>query len=257
VSDFWSTFDRRAFLSGLGSVVALTVGFPIPSEAFATSDQKLTHQAGDENVLQQFQRRFPEDPWRRADAAAAEVVSDPDLRVFFDRFGGRSFGGGIYRTIHPADAAIWQERIRAAFPELHARATCFGFDWLGRVFALDSGRSEEDRPAVLMLEPGSGEAFNIPANLRSFHEVALLVHTDAVLADSFYESWRAQGGAAPAYDQCVGYRVPLFFGAPDDTSNLTMIDINVYWHIMGQLIPQTRDLPAGTRVHITVDGQEP
>jgi hypothetical protein len=99
-----------------------------------------------------------------------------------------------------------------------------------------------------LLEPGTGESLAIPANLETFHNDELQVHAEAVLAISGYNRWLQSGGAAPRHHQCIGYKVPLFLSGTDDIDNLSLTDIDVYWHISAQLIQQSRGLPPGTRI---------
>lgn len=205
-------------------------------------------------MFEVFRKAFPRDALPHPDPAAAPAASaTPALTEFFGEFGGGSFGGGLYRVVRPSDANIWDERVQLAFPEFAGHVTCFGFDWLGRVFSVDSRRTEEGRSGVLMLEPGTGEALEVPANLITFHSSELIEFGEAALAISFYDKWRAAGGAAPAYDQCVGYKRPLFLGGADEVENLELSDLDVYWHITGQLIRKTKGLPEGTPVRITID----
>jgi hypothetical protein len=201
-------------------------------------------------MFEAFQSGYARDPWQRSGSAPAPAALDPELRDFFAQFGGASFKGGLYRVVHPADATSWRERILLAFPDFAQRSTCFGFDWLGRAFALDAIRSHEGKPAVLLLDPGFEEVLEVPANLATFHDQTLLEEHDAAVASSFYELWTASGGAAPAFDQCVGYKKPCFLGGVDGVENVELSDLEVYWHLMGQLIEQTRGLPPGTRVRI-------
>lgn len=179
------------------------------------------------------------------------ILNIPMLAEFFIKFGGASFNRGLYRTIHPSQLTEWQNRIHFAFPEFEGRVVCFGFDWLGRAFALDSARHEGGHAGVTMFEPGTGEALDIPSNLRSFHDNELIEFGEAALAISFYDRWLKISGAHPKYDQCVGYKTPLFLGGADEVENIEMSDIDVYWHLMGQLICKTRGLPEGTRVNVT------
>jgi hypothetical protein len=201
-------------------------------------------------MYEPFQSAYSRDRRMRAASNVTLVVSDTELLDFFQRFDGASFGDGLYRVIHPADSARWHERVLLAFPDFATRATCFGYDWLGRAFALDAKRLEDGKPGVIMLEPGTGEVLKIPANLVTFHDVTLLTDHDAAVASSFYEKWRGTGGGAPDYDQCVGYKIPLFLAGVDDVENIELSDLDVYWHLMGQLIERTRGLPPGTRVRI-------
>ncbi|MBJ7353947.1 MAG: DUF1851 domain-containing protein [Thermoleophilaceae bacterium] len=124
-----------------------------------------------------------------------------------------------------------------AFPEFAQRVCPFGYDWLGRQFAVDSGRVEDGQPQVLMLEPGTGEALEIPVDFAVLHDEELVEHSDAALASAFFRAWsEVNPDALPLLrSQCVGYKVPLFLGGNDTAENLEVSDIDVYWTICGQL----------------------
>lgn len=201
-------------------------------------------------MFEGFQAQYSLDPLRADDESTVPVPDLDMLPAFFKQFGGTSYSGGLYRIIAPSSIAVWAERIEVAFPVYRDRAICFAYDWLGRVFALDRERLEDGRPGVVLLEPGTGQALEIPSNLETFHTDELLEYGEAALAISFHEAWLAAGGSAPRLDQCVGYRKPLFLGGADDFDNLELSDLDVYWHLFGQIIQQTRRLPTGTAVHI-------
>lgn len=205
-------------------------------------------------MFESFQRSFRRDP-QSGRAQGFEILRPniPELREFFVKFGGASFQDGLYRVIRPAELDKWQERIGLAFPEFEGRITCFGFDWLGTTFAIDSGRLEDGQNGVVMFEPGTGEALEIPANLVSFHDSGLLEFGEATIAIGFYEKWRASGGPAPDYDQCIGYKKPLFIGGSDEVDNLEASDLDVYWHIVGQLIRKTKGLPKCMPVRVRIE----
>ncbi|MDE2595236.1 MAG: DUF1851 domain-containing protein [Sphingomonadales bacterium] len=167
------------------------------------------------------------------------------MRELIEGLGGISFDRGLYRLIQASDVEDWNARVAVAFPEFGERVVCFGFDWLGRVFAVDRERSEHGQPGVVMFEPGTGEALQIPCNIGTFHDEELIEYGDAALASEFHQRWLKNGGSAPRYEQCVGYRKPLFLGGADELSNLVMSDIDVYWHLMGQLIQKAKGLIPG------------
>jgi len=199
-------------------------------------------------TFERFEKKFPCD---EGEIAGQDTASAPDigtLRLFMGKFGGQSFRNGLYRVIESHSINQWLDRVSLAFPEYRTRVTCFGYDWLGRVFALDSARSEQGQPGVILLEPGTGASLVIPANLETFHDEELQTHGEAALAISFYNKWLQSGGAAPRHHQCIGYNVPLFLGGVDDIDNLSLTEIEVYWHVSAQLIQQTRGLPPGTRI---------
>jgi len=147
---------------------------------------------------------------------------------------------GAYRRFTDTDLAAIADDVAAAFPEFAGRITIFGCDWLGRVFAADSLRGGE----VLMLEPGTAEALEIPVDFAEFEASELVDNPDAALALGFYQSWRDAGGAAPGpgpgSGQCIGYRKALFLGGSDTLDNLELTDLAVYWSATAQIIAQVR-----------------
>jgi hypothetical protein len=155
---------------------------------------------------------------------------------------------GAYRLHRPEDVPAFTRLAQAAFPEFSERIVCFGADWLGRQFATDASRLVSGVPQVLMLEPGTGEALEIPVDQRAFHEHELAEEPDAVAAYSFFKSWLAAGGVCPAYTECVGYQRPLYLGGADEMANLHVVDLDVYWTLSAQLLAQVRGLPVGTKI---------
>ena len=156
---------------------------------------------------------------------------------FAHEFAGASFSGGLYR-VHDEETGLQSLSLVAhAFPEFAQRACPFGYDWLGRQFAVDSGRAGDGQPQVLLLEPGTGEALEVPVSFSAFHNDELVEHPDAAIASDFFATWsRTNADALPLLrNQCVGYKVPLFLGGEDATENLEVSDIDVYWTLCGQL----------------------
>ncbi|WP_042550074.1 hypothetical protein, partial [Ralstonia solanacearum] len=156
------------------------------------------------------------------DVASCDVG---ELSDFLANFGGMLFNRGLYRTLETNKVDGWNATITAAYSEFIGRINCFGFDWLGRIFALDSRCLVKNRPGVVMFEPGTGKVFEIPCNLESFHEDELINYGDAALAGDFYLQWLNSGGDHPSYAQCVGYKRPLFLGGADTIDNLELTDL--------------------------------
>lgn len=180
--------------------------------------------------------------------SALQDVRPPGLRELLTQFSGVSFNRSLYRVHRGDSVEKWSAIVCDALPLLANRVTCFAYDWLGRHFGLDPDRLERGEPLVLMLEPGTGEALEIPATLADFHNDVLVNLSDAALASNFYSEWLAAGGAIPDSNQCIGYKVPLFLGGDDTVANLEAINLEIYWTICGQLIKGTRKLPPGTRI---------
>lgn len=159
------------------------------------------------------------------------------------RFGGRSFNRGMYRVGSERNISSWNDWVLSAFPSFSDRIDCFGVDWLGRIFAVDYQRKENGYPGVLMFEPGTAEALEIPCNVETFHNNELVQYREEALAESFYFRWISAGGRPPKLDQCIGYKKPLFLGGADAVENLELSDLDVYWTIAAQIIERTRRLP--------------
>lgn len=170
------------------------------------------------------------------------------MSAWLDVAGGQSFADGLYRVHTKESARSSDALVRHAFPEFAGRLACFGYDWLGRQFATDTGRGKSDDPEIMLLEPGTGDALEIPVSFSVFHDTELVDYTEEALALSFFEQWRRSGGAAPSPTECVGYKRPLFLGGADVVANLEISDLDVYWTIMGQLRSQAQGLPEGTRI---------
>lgn len=186
--------------------------------------------------------------------SAARFGDDTELDKVFAELGSASFGGGLYRVHAPELAPRWTRRVEEAFPQFRGRVVCFGSDWLGRQFAVDRHRRDGRHHLVLLLEPGTGEALEIPATVAALHTDELVHNGDAALAIDFYADWREATGD-DAYlepDECVGYDVPLFLGGDDDVSNLSRIDMDVYWAIIAQLRHGTLGLRPGATIRDVV-----
>ncbi|MBZ9871904.1 DUF1851 domain-containing protein [Mesorhizobium sp. BR1-1-9] len=203
-------------------------------------------------MFEAFRQSFPIESRVAADPAKSGVDSKiRGLNELLSSFGGASFKQGLYRIIHAQDLPAWNARINLGFPETNGRITCFGYDWQGSTFAVDNQRLEHGQPGVVLFELGTGQALEIPANIETFHDALIVDNPDAALAVNIYvEDWLAAGGAQPAYDQCIGYKQPLFLGGEDDISNQELSDLEVYWHIMGQVIAKVKGLPPGTPINL-------
>ena len=181
---------------------------------------------------------------------SGDLGSEPALHDLFGALGGCTFDGGLYRVHLPAVATRATELVEEAMPTMRGRVVCFGRDWLGRQFAIDRTRLDGGVPLVLMLEPGTGEALEIPVTVGAFHDEELVEFGEEALAVTFYRNWReATGDSEPlGANECVGYRLPLFTGGTDEVGNLERTDLEVYWHFCGQLHQRTRGLAQGTPI---------
>src|SRR5262249_14537946 len=159
---------------------------------------------------------------------------------FLSTHAGGSYEHGLYRIYSVTDMHRWTAIAAEALPAFRQRILCFGADWLGRMFALDFARNIDGQFLLLMLEPGTGQALEIPTTFVDFHNQELVQYQNEALALDYYKAWQASGGALPAFEQCLGYRKPLFLNASDTIENLEISDMEVYWSIAGQLISKIR-----------------
>jgi hypothetical protein len=165
-------------------------------------------------------------------------------------YSGKSFGNGLYRLHEIENIEKWNEIITQAFPEFTGRISSFGFDWLGRQFALDLKRIVEGQPQILMFEPGTGEVLEIPCSFLDFHEYEIPNDHDACLSSEFFKGWTSQNSINLLTDKCIGYKVLLFLGGQDSLENLELCDMEVYWTFCSQLIQKIKELPVGTIINI-------
>ncbi|WP_102193370.1 T6SS immunity protein Tdi1 domain-containing protein [Microbacterium aurantiacum] len=165
-------------------------------------------------------------------------------------FAGASFDGGLYRVHNAESASKAGDLLRGAFPDFAKRIVPFGYDWLGRQFAFDFGRMREAEPQILLLEPGTGQALEIPTTFMEFCEVELTTETNAALAVEFFDEWsmRTSRTHALTREQCVGYVVPLYLGGSDTVENLSITQLDVYWELCGQMLRSTRALQVGASI---------
>jgi hypothetical protein len=148
---------------------------------------------------------------------------------------GTTLANGLYRLHTAASATAADQLVQAAFPDFAGRIACFGVDWLGRQFSLDLARGAESDPEVLLFDVGAGEALQIQVAFTRFHDEELVEYTNAALAAEFFAQWRKLHPQPLAFDQCAGYKVPLFLAGVDELTNLEVIDLDVYWTLTGQL----------------------
>ncbi|MGJ5071223.1 T6SS immunity protein Tdi1 domain-containing protein [Bradyrhizobium oligotrophicum] len=202
-------------------------------------------------MFETFKRHFLLDAGPILTRPLSDAGLRPEAAKLFAEFGGSSFNGGLYRVVRVSSLGTWSARVAYAYPEFEGRITCFGYDWLGRVFAIDESRLEGGKPGVVMFEPGTGQALEVPANIETFHDDELVNFGEAALTIDFYQRWQKLARTKLEYDQCAGYKTPLFLGGVDDVRNLEPSDIDVYWHIFGQLIRKTKGLPVGMPIRIS------
>jgi len=155
-----------------------------------------------------------------------------DIVEFMDSFGGKTFLNGLYRIHKNEDIAKWNKILKNSFPKFKNEIQVFGYDWLGRNFALDKKRN-----IVLIFEPGTGEILNTQESFVNFHNNEIPQYHDACLASNFFDEWfKSNNNFILPHNKCVGYKVPLFLNGDDNIENLEISDMEVYWEIIMPLM---------------------
>lgn len=163
------------------------------------------------------------------------TYSDDLYNDLISQLGGRTFKNGIFNIFKKEDIPKWTEIIESAYPNFKNQFKPFGYDWLGRCFAINTKSNPE---TILFFEIGSGHALTIPCSFKDFLNNEIGENAEACLAVSFFVSWLQENQKAIPYGYCIGYKVPLFLSGEDALSNLEENDMDVYWHILGQILNQ-------------------
>lgn len=165
-----------------------------------------------------------------------------DLRGFRELMAigaGRSFGGGLLRIHDRGDSGRAAELIGEAFPEYQGKVVPIAKDWLGRQFAVPFVGAVPRAGMILLIEPGSGEAFEIDCNLVELFDREMVNDPVTFLAADLFAEWRSVNPGRIPPGKCVGFKAPLFLGGEGNVANLEIVDESVYWSLFGQLRRKT------------------
>lgn len=200
--------------------------------------------------MREFAERYPPDceSQHPAESYARALLGFARTPEWLARYSGCGFGGGIYRLYSPDEVEIWTAAVCESFPEYAGRVRCFGRDWLCNQFCLDKQRLKNGEPLILLFEIGTGKVLKIPETFQSFHSVLIVEDPEAALAEDFFGRWRIVDSRPLGAAECVGYKIPLFLGGQDEVNNLERSDASMYWHLIAQMLSETRHLPPGTTV---------
>jgi hypothetical protein len=196
-------------------------------------------------VFERFTAAYPLDsgePSPPADVTPLRQV--PGLAELVALGAGCSFGDGVFRVFTEDEARRAQQLANEMFPELAPRIRPYAQDWLGRLHALDLRRGA----LLLLLEPGTGEVYEIGGTIEDLFDRTALDDPNAVFAHDLFTAWRAVHPQPVPAGSCVGFRHPLFLGGAEAVDNLEVIDEAVYWSVHGQLWARVKDLPPGTPI---------
>lgn len=185
---------------------------------------------------------------QRNDSYTGRLKLEPNLIQTIDKLGGKTFNNGLYRICSFGIIDNFTNMAEEYFPEFQDKIQVFAYDWLGRLFALDQTTGVRNESEILLIEPGAGDALEIPASIVDFHNSILVEHPDEALARPFFEEWQIKNTQTINFSDCVGYKIPLFLHGEDEVENLEIIDINVYFSLCSQLWNKTIQLKPGQSI---------
>lgn len=167
-----------------------------------------------------------------------------ELFKILDLFGGDTFNNGLYR-IHSFESSVrWALIIADYFNHYRHKIYPFGFDWMGRQFCLSTSND-----ILFMFDPATAESFELRQTLTLLHNEDFVNDTDNMLSINLFNKvltfYKLQ---SIGYNECLGYKVPLFLGGKDNIDNYELQDMEVYWYIENQLYNKVKDLPVGTKI---------
>lgn len=193
-----------------------------------------------ENFFKKFSLDYPVDPQQ----LTLDVSNSGSVVQFLCKYAGASFNRGLYRILSSDNIDKWTRIVTAAFPQYKDKIFCFGYDWLGRQFAL----KHSDTAHVLMFDIDTGEVLEIPVGFNNFHDIELVEYGDDAVAESAFREWTANQEDPLGYSECVSFKIPLHLGGRDTLSNRERIDLQVHWELGAQVLDQLKPLKEGRRI---------
>lgn len=169
-----------------------------------------------------------------------------DARSLLSLLGGSSFGDGVFKFFELNEVPSWNDVAGSVFTRLEGSVSVFGYDWLGRIFALDL-RNAPMKPKVVLLDIATIYIYHINKTLNRFLNEEIPSPEDPCLAENLYRRWLSVNRPVPV-SMCAGYSIPLFLSGEDDFSNMEIVDMEAYWETTRQLWQATRELPEGARI---------
>lgn len=167
-----------------------------------------------------------------------------EYRTFVIAFGGMSFGKGMFNVFDKGDLRYWEKNIIKIFPEYKGKIELFGYDWMGRCFAVNSLGSDDEK--ILVFDPSAMEVNDIKLSFMEFINKAVPASVNECFSSDAFIRWYNESGTELEYLQCLGNIVPLFLGGADELNNMELSDMDVYWSILGQTAVQIRGMEEGT-----------
>ena len=167
-----------------------------------------------------------------------------EYRTFVIAFGGMQFGKGLFNVFDKGDLRYWENNVTKMFPEYKGRFELFGYDWMGRCFAVTSLGADDEK--ILVFDPSTLEVSDIQLTFMDFINKAIPAAANECFSADAFINWYNTYGIELKYLNCLGNKVPLFLGGNDELDNMELSDMDVYWHILGQTAAKLKNEAEGT-----------
>lgn len=184
------------------------------------------------NFLNFFNRSVPYD------------IYGSEYRTFVIAFGGMQFGKGLFNVFDKGDLRYWEKNIIQMFPDYKGKFELFGYDWMGRCFAVTSLGEDEEK--ILVFDPSTLEVNDISLTFMEFINKAIPASVNEFFSADAFINWYNANEMELGYLQCMGNKIPLFLGGADELENMELSDMDVYWSILGQTAAKIRGVEEGT-----------
>ncbi len=207
--------------------------------------------------IEAFNQRFRPDQgsagpfvgWAREDTLGL-FGCEPALFTDFLRSQARSsYEGGLIRflgsgTEPPLVGWNGPDGWRSSWPDIECGLTVFGYDWMGRLYALDSGRVIQNEPLVGRLNPADGSVRTSDLTFAEFVLGDLIAYGDRILDRERFAERQAKDAAPLLGTDVVSYAESLSDG-PSAPTNAELTRIEEYVERAGIACAERRGLVRG------------
>lgn len=169
----------------------------------------------------------------------------PELSSIIKKFSGNIFDNGLFKVHNAGSFFFWTNLTFEFFKKFKGNSYVFAFDWVGRQYAINYS---ENKTKILMLDSATGEAFELPKSLETFFNEDLINYKNDLLEFDKFNLLTQTLFNQLSFDQCCGFKIPLFLSGKDQIDNLEVIDLEVYWELNFQIYSKIKNLPGGTLI---------
>lgn len=188
-------------------------------------------------MFEKFLSQYSRDASSQPPAIQSKFEIKAILKDIYD-FNHTSFSNGLFRVIDFNKIEYWKEIISKVFDIDHLQITPFGYDWLGRIFAIESNNNTPTGQIFLFV-PYSSDSFKIPSSLIDFFDQILITEREAAVEATLFSKFIHSNKINNIpIDKCASLNKPTFLGGDLTIGNMALCDIEVYWDIFGQVLDQ-------------------